>query len=240
MVKCILIKKGGNVKCSNLKLSSLDEIHKKCGFMNNNNFDHRNIWSLDNSVFYSIFAKNKGKAGTENKYELPPPVDSTLFFGTMIILKHSDKMYDIDNLQDLTLDEWNNVYETLFGGFEDLDSNEEMSEDEEIDEENLTKEGYLKDDFVVDDEDSIENEDSEFEDISEEYEDDEEDEEDDEQEEDNDDEQENEEEDGEDEEDEEEYEDDDDYDEEDECLTEESISETEDEDDEVDEGYDSE
>ena len=227
MVKCILIKKGGTVKCSNLKLSSLNEIYKKCGFMNNNNFDHRNIWSLDNNVFYSIFAKNKGKAGTENKYELPPPLDSTLFFGTMIILKHSSKIYDINNLQDLTLDEWNSVYEKLFGGFEDLDSNEEESEEEDVDEEDLTKEGYLKDDFVVDDEDSIENEDSEFEDISEEYDDDEEESEEEGEDEDYEDvDEEYYEEDG----DEDEDEDDDDYEEEDICLTEEEISDTEDED----------
>ena len=121
MVKCILIKKGGIVKCSNLKLSSLNVIYKKCGFMNNNNFDSRNIWSLDNKSFYTIYSKDKGKSGTENKYDLPPPIDSELYFGTMIILKHSHKVIEINNLQDLTADEWKHVYDTLFGGFEDLD-----------------------------------------------------------------------------------------------------------------------
>ena len=166
MVKCILIKKGGTVKCSNLKLSSLDEIYKKCGFMNNNNFVSRNIWSLDNKSYFTIYSKNKGKAGSENKYELPPPIDSELYFGTMVILKHSEKIITINNLQDLTVDEWKHVYDTLFGGFDDLDDDEELSEEEEVDPENLTKEGYLKDDFVVDDDDSIENDESGFEDIS--------------------------------------------------------------------------
>ena len=179
MVKCILIKKGGTIKCSNLKLSSLNEIYKKCGFMNNNYFDSRNIWSLDNKSFYTIYSKNKGKAGSENKYDLPPPIDSELYFGTMVILKHSEKIIDIKNLQDLTVDDWQNVYNTLFGGFEDLDDDEESSDEEEVDPEDLTKEGYLKDDFVVDDDsiedidstediDSIEDIDSEFEDISDE------------------------------------------------------------------------
>ena len=145
MVKCILIKKGGTIKCSNLKLSSLNEIYKKCGFMNNNYFDSRNIWSLDNKSFYTIYSKNKGKAGSENKYDLPPPIDSELYFGTMVILKHSEKIIDIKNLQDLTVDDWQNVYNTLFGGFEDLDDDEESSDEEEVDPEDLTKEGYLKD-----------------------------------------------------------------------------------------------
>ena len=39
-------------------------------------------------------------------------------------MKNNIKINDIDNLQDLTLDEWKNVYESLFGGFEDLDDDE--------------------------------------------------------------------------------------------------------------------
>merc|ERR1712100_606387 len=74
----------------------------------------------------------------------------------MIILKPSKKMYDIDNLQDLTLDEWEKVYEKLFGGFENIEEEEDESSEEYVDPENLTKEGYDKTDgFIVDDEDSI-------------------------------------------------------------------------------------
>ena len=167
MVKVIFIKKNGTLKNSSIKLDNFDNLYKKCLFSSNNNFDHRNMWSLDNKVFYSIFAKNKGKAGTENKYDLPPPIDNHLFFGTMVILKHSNKMYDINNLLDLTLDEWKTTYEALFGGFEDLDDNEEVSSDEYVDPENLTKEGYDKTDgFIVDDDDSI-SLDSESEDLEE-------------------------------------------------------------------------
>ena len=156
MVKVIFIKKNSSLKNSSIKLDSLDILYKKCLFSSNNNFDHRHTWSLNNNVFYSIFSKKKGKAGTENKYDLPPPIDNELYFGTMIVLKHSEKMYNINNLQDLTLDEWKNVYETLFGGFEDLDEEEEVSSDEYVNPENLTKEGYDKTDgFIVDDDDSI-------------------------------------------------------------------------------------
>ena len=156
MVKVIFVKKNGSLKNSSIKLDSLDNLYKKCLFSSNNHFDNRNIWSHDNNVFYSIFSKNKGKAGNENKYELPPPIDNELYFGTMVILKHSKKMYDIDNLLDLSLDEWRNVYEKLFGGFDDLDEEEDVSSDEYVNPENLTKEGYDKTDgFIVDDDDSI-------------------------------------------------------------------------------------
>ena len=68
---------------------------------------------------YSIFGKRKGKANQENKYELPPPIDTELFFGTLCVIKRSN---DDDHIsyEDVSLDEWNTVYESLFGGFEDL------------------------------------------------------------------------------------------------------------------------
>ena len=48
---------------------------------------------------------------------------------------------------DLTVELWSKIYEQLFGGFENLDSEEEMSEDEleSIPAELKTKNGYLKD-----------------------------------------------------------------------------------------------
>jgi hypothetical protein len=58
---------------------------------------------------------------------------------------------DDENIIDLTTEVWEKVYEFLFGGFEDLDSEEEASEDEleQIPDELKTKTGYLKDGFVV-------------------------------------------------------------------------------------------
>ena len=152
MVKVVFVKKNGTLKNSSIKLEDLNNLYKKCLFSSNKNFEQRNSWSIDDKTFYSIFCKNTGKSGSENKYELPPPIDSELFFGTLVILKHSKKMLDIDNLQDLSLDEWENVYNKLFGGFEDIEDEEEDSEEEYIDPKNLTKQGYDKSDgFIVDD-----------------------------------------------------------------------------------------
>ena len=56
------LKNGLNVFCEKPPARNLDEliqvneIYKKCGFMNNNYFDSRNIWSLDNKSFYTIYS----------------------------------------------------------------------------------------------------------------------------------------------------------------------------------------
>lgn len=173
MVKVVLIKKNGNLKCSSVKITILSEIYKKCGFINNKNFKKRHTWK-ENNHFYSIYAKDNGKAGSENKYELPPPLDSKLYFGTMIILKHSDETICLENLLNLSMDEYNNLYEKLFGGFEELGDDTEESEEEYVDPKNLTKEGYDKSSgFIVSDID--EDSDTDFSSVEEEYEDNDED-----------------------------------------------------------------
>jgi len=156
MVKVIFVKKNGALKNSTINFDSVEQLYKKCLFSSNKNFSKRHTW-LNNNIYYSIFCKDTGNSGSENKYDLPPPIDSDLFFGNMIILKHNDEEINNDSLQDLTLGEWENLYEKLFGGFEDLEESEEESEDEYIDPKNLTKQGYDKSDgFIVDDDDSIE------------------------------------------------------------------------------------
>ena len=66
----------------------------------------------------------------------------------MCILAKLDNEYE-----KLTKNEWNTVYEKLFGGFHDLDSHDETrSIDSEIyDSDEYTNEGYHKDGFIVDD-----------------------------------------------------------------------------------------
>jgi hypothetical protein len=83
-----------------------------------------------------LYAKKRGKAGSENKYEFPPPVDSALYFGNCLLVNPSG---------DLTPEMWNEFYESIMQ-FEDI---EETEEEEEIDGE--FSHGYLKDGFVVSD-----------------------------------------------------------------------------------------
>ncbi len=161
MVKVILIDKGCNIKTSEIKNLEIDKLYKKCNLRKKDNFDLRHTWSLSKENLYiSIFCKNKGRANSENKYDLPPPLDNELYFGSMLLVKHSNKNFTNSNdAKDIKINEWNKLYEKLFGGFEDLNDEDSYSEEEEIPEHLKTKEGYSKEDgFIVDDEEDLDEE----------------------------------------------------------------------------------
>ena len=151
-MKIVIIKKSGSLNDLDWKKDvDLQNIYKKAGFRKNKDFEKRNTWKIGDGEFVSVYAKNVGRANTENKYELPPPVDSDLYFGKLVIIKHSEETPIVENCEDLTLLEWKKIYEKLMGGFEDLDTEEEKSDEEYIAPEDLTQQGYKKDGFVVED-----------------------------------------------------------------------------------------
>ena len=150
----MLVEKNGNMKETKVRNFKIEELYKKCGFKSNEHFEERACWNvkIDGETHHiKCYARDEGRASSENKYDLPPPIDSTLYFGSMILLKVEE-----DEYVDLSIDLWTQIYEKLFGGFEDLKDTEE-ADNNEVDELELispdkkTKTGYLKDDFVVDD-----------------------------------------------------------------------------------------
>jgi len=74
-----------------------------------------------------LWGWKEGKAGTENKHELPPPHDEILLFGDAVIASTSGNF---------TVEEWSAFYDAAFGGFEEIGSNdsEEEEEEEEVEE----------------------------------------------------------------------------------------------------------
>jgi hypothetical protein len=166
MTKIIVVNKNKNKKETNVRDFSLENLFKRANLKNNINFIKRHTWKV-NDKYVSLFAKNSGRANNENSYELPPPIDSQLYFGKLILVKHFNEAINDDNVEDLTLEEWEKIYEKLFGGFEDLGEEDSFSEDEIIPEKYKTKEGYSKEDgFIVD---SDEEEDEEYMPEEEEY-----------------------------------------------------------------------
>lgn len=150
MVHILLINKQCTIQQKNIKKFDETELYKKCNFRKCDGFEKKHCYSY-NTFHYSIYGKLKGKANTENKYEMPPPLDNTLFFGTIAIVK-----YTKDNkVSSLTKEEWKEVYNHFMGGFDDIASDSyddyESDELENVAKENLTKQGYLKDNFIVDD-----------------------------------------------------------------------------------------
>ena len=157
MVKVIVIDKGGNVKCSSIKNFDIELLHKKCNLKNKEHFEKRTSWKFDTDHNVTLFSKDNGRANSENKYDLPPPVDDKLYFGNMILVKHTDKVLKNDNVVNLTVEDWDNLYEKLFGGFEDLEQEDSYSDEEEIPEHLQTKEGYSKEGgFIVSDDEEDE------------------------------------------------------------------------------------
>ena len=154
----IIVEKTGTVKTLNIKDYKEDELYKKCGFKKPDHFSKQTEWNvkIDGSRYIvALHAKTEGKANTENKYDFPPPVDSTLYFGSCALTCVQIREDKSTILFTLTTPLWEKVYEKLFGGFEDLSATcaEDEAEIDELDnipDEKKTKQGYLKDGFVVD------------------------------------------------------------------------------------------
>ena len=161
-INIILIDKFGKMKTLqvNTKNFKKEDLYKKCGFKKDNDFSKQIEWktTVEKQKYkISVYAKTDGRANTENKYDFPPPIDNTLFFGTCAVISEiKDSETNGYILSDLSIDLWEKIYEKLFGGFENL--NDTIHEDENEDDElanvksdKKTKQGYLKDGFVVDD-----------------------------------------------------------------------------------------
>jgi len=148
-ISILLVDKGGSVKETSIKTFDEGELYKKAGFKTTEGFKCYAEWNIedlnDKTYSISVYGKITGKANQENKYEFPPPIDTTLFFGNCIIInKRLDKVVSISE------EEWESVYDYLFGGFDELGEDDSEDEEEEDEDDGLprTKDGYVKDDFA--------------------------------------------------------------------------------------------
>ena len=153
MVQILVVEKGGNIEETEFNDFNFETLYKKCKFRKSEGFEVRATWKVGDNIV-SIYARNKGKAGNENKYDLPPPIDNSLFFGSIAIVALDSK--DNSIAVDLTRETWTKIYEKLFGGFFNLadtieEDENEVDELDNVPNELKTKHGYLKDDFIVDD-----------------------------------------------------------------------------------------
>ena len=153
-VNIIIIEKSGSIKELEVKTYNENELYKKAGFKTEKDFKLQTVWNADlqgSQFSLEVYAKTTGRAGQENKYEFPPPIDTALFFGSCVIVKK--KNGEPDNL---TKAQWKTAYEFLYGGFEDIGSEDSSDDEEDSMDEAVprTKDGYVKDGFVVEDHDS--------------------------------------------------------------------------------------
>ena len=146
----IIIDKTGSVKETNIKDYNVFELYKKANFKSAEGFRLEHKWLIETNQQIAIYGEKNGKAGQENKYDFPPPIDTVLFFGGCVLV--SENILEPTKIKDLRIKEWNDIYEKLMGGFEDLKDTDEEDMDEEDDEDKEPNE-YVCDDFLVEDND---------------------------------------------------------------------------------------
>ena len=135
-----------------------DEVKKYKGY---GNIERECDYSFDDDTIV-LLAFDKGKEKYINKWELPPPVDSDIYYGNIICIRlDSDK-----NPLSMDIDYFDKFYEKAFGGFENLS---DTDDEEESDDDEPTQSDI---DFIVDDdeEEDESDDDDDNDDEEEEYE----------------------------------------------------------------------
>ncbi len=92
-------------------------------------------YSFEGTTIF-MYGYKEGKAGSENKYEFPPPYDSLLPFGDVLLIASQSK--SIASPISYTVAQWEAFYEQAMGGFDSIGSNdEELSDAAEESEEEI-------------------------------------------------------------------------------------------------------
>ena len=154
----LIIDKSGTPKVLTVKDFKMEDLYKKCGFKKPDGLEKRHVWvtKCDKTSYrISVYAKEDGKANSENKFEFPPPIDNSLFFGSCAVLVEHKNVAGEYVPTIVTMDIWDKLYEKMYGGFENLGEtckadDDESDELEAIPKSKKTATGYLKDGFIVD------------------------------------------------------------------------------------------
>ena len=146
MIKAICLTKN-NIKSINISDSNLSKITENIEHLILKKFISYKDVTISRECDYkyndktlSFYAWTNGKAGNENKHDLPPPIDRELYFGNIFVIAHNNNT--IINLSEL---EYKQFYNNAFGGFEDLGSEDSWSEEEIVNSDDSIH------DFIIDD-----------------------------------------------------------------------------------------
>jgi len=129
-----------NINVDTINTDDIKTLYKKKG---KGNIERHCSWELDEYII-SVFGWKNGKAGKENKTELPPPEDTDIFFGDILAIKSdfTGKVLDLD------IETYNEFYELAYGGFESLGSQDTDDDDGDYEESDES--------FIVDSDEEIE------------------------------------------------------------------------------------
>ena len=102
------------------------------------------------SLTLFLFGFTKGKAGTENKHELPPPHEGVVF-GDILLLSSKNES-DFSEPVPFKVEDYEQFYSKVFGGFEEDEEEEEAEEAEEeveVEDVDVEVEGVIDEEFEV-------------------------------------------------------------------------------------------
>jgi hypothetical protein len=101
MPHIIVIDKSGTIKSTNVKEVSAENMYRKAGLKSGENFKLQHTWGKSDGLDCNVclYAKTApSRAGQENKYDFPPPVDNTLFFGSCVLVRKNIEMTEVLDL----------------------------------------------------------------------------------------------------------------------------------------------
>ena len=90
------------------------------------NLERLHEWLLFDETII-LFGWRDGEAGSENKHEMPPPIDIELYFGDLLILRVNGNGI----LDDFSEALYDSFLTHMMGGFSDLEDSDGEEEDEE-------------------------------------------------------------------------------------------------------------
>jgi len=141
MSSFIVLTAKGSVKVSTLDTSTEVEVGIAKAFKRAKGPLLVGSWSWQ-KMRLSLYGYKEGRAGTENKHELPAPFDSTVLFGDACIVASLEK--GGSTVVNLSADLWKRFYNSKSGAFEE---GEEEDDDEEEEDEDEDQEEELEDDI---------------------------------------------------------------------------------------------
>jgi len=137
MVKCIIISKSQDVMCEELDEVTLKNLHE----LLQNNKKQKDLkkvytWDFDEDKI-EMYGYINGKEKDINRLELPEPLENKFYYNELVFfsLNENNEYIDLDE------EDFEDFYDMIFGGFDDIDS--------ESDGENFADDEYEDDGFIV-------------------------------------------------------------------------------------------
>jgi transcription elongation factor S-II len=133
-INTVLLSTKGDLKKAKVKLDEEDDgelnIERiQSYFRKKTEPQQLGYYEYETYILY-LFGYKDGKAGTENKHEMPPPYDNLIAFGDILLIASQER--DWQKPCDFTIAQYNKFYESSFGGFESVNGDEESTADEDI------------------------------------------------------------------------------------------------------------